>query len=572
LAEEQEVRRILIITIAILTFLGVISGTAAVTGYYVHKQRIEPAYSLAERAEVWLRRKHKVGSDTEILVDHIETIFLNLTGRVHVMPDRDFKNGGALAVWGDDLIVLHKSGKVFWLDRDEEEGLVLSPLKLPDNGHEGYARLAAEKYPGRPTRIDALRYNDIEFVETPERRGMLLSYTFVDVAQECYRSRVSWLPLPSRISSIRDADVAAGDWNLLYQTSPCLPFNESRELMMAYMAGGRVAFKAPNLVYLGSGEYHREGIYRPDAEIQSDASDYGKTIEINIDTNTARHLSKGHRNLQGVTLDAKGRLWTTEHGMRGGDELNLIVEGENYGWPLENMGALYSGIPAPSPSGPGRHTTYRAPVYAWVPSAAVSSIALLEGFHDAWDGDLLIGSLKARTLFRARIQDDRLVYLEPIPIGQRIRDVMQWGPDRIALWLDLNEIIILEIEPRVNPLDGIADQLIRDGVDSGLAKRAEETLTSCSECHSYEANIHGAGPSLAGVVGQPVAGTAFENYSTALRALPGDWTAERLAAFITAPEAVTEGTSMTGLGVGDADLAETIVAALAKIRSKGPEQ
>jgi cytochrome c2 len=554
-------RRPLSILAAVLVGGGIIAGAAGVAGYYAHKNRLDPVYSLAERVELKIRRTAGLKSDTDLAVERIETIFTTLNGRSHVMPGRDFQNGGALTVWGDDLLVMHKSGKVFWLDRDEAEGMVLSNLRLPDNGRDGYERLAAEKYPGRPTRIDALRYNDIEFIETAEHRGLLLSYTFVDVAAECYRSRINWLPLPAEIASIRDIDAGPDDWQLLFETSPCLAFNETNELMMAYMSGGRMAFKAPDTVYLGSGEYHLDGIYRPDAGIQSDDSDYGKTIAIDLRTGAARHISKGHRNLQGVTLDAEGRLWTTEHGMRGGDELNLIVEGENYGWPLEDMGTLYSGVPQANPNGPGRHLDFRPPVYAWVPSAAVSSLALVEGFHPAWDGDILIGSLKERTLFRARIMDDRLVSLEPIPIGQRVRDVVQWGPDRIALWLDVNEVVILEVEPFVDPLEGIEDMLVADGLDAALAKTTTQTLAGCAECHSYEPNIHGAGPSLAKLVDRPVASTGFSGYSTALSSFQGAWTPERLAAYLEDPAALVPGTAMTGMGVGDPAAAAALVQA-----------
>ena len=185
----------------------------AVAGYYSHKLRIEPVYDLAERVELKLRRELGLRTDTEMAVERIETIFLTLRGRVHVMPDRDFQNGGALTVWGDDLLVMHKSGKVFWLDRDEEEGLVLSDLRLPDNGYDGYVKLAAEKYPGRTSREDALRFNDIEYIDAPGHRGLLLSYTYVDVARECYLSRLSWLPLPAAVTSIREASSSPEDWD-----------------------------------------------------------------------------------------------------------------------------------------------------------------------------------------------------------------------------------------------------------------------------------------------------------------------------------------------------------------------
>ncbi len=559
-------RRFLVFSLVTFVLIASLLGAAAIAGYYAHKLRFEPVYALTERVELKLRRTLGFKSDTEVAVERIETIFFNMRGRVHVMPERDFKNGGALSVWGDDLLVMHKSGIVFWIDRDQEEGMVLSGLRLPENGAAGYIKLAAEKYPGRSTRADAMRFNDIEYVDAPGQRGLLLSYTFVDTAQECYHSRLAWLPLPETVRSIREATSTPEDWEIVYDTTPCLGFNKTRELMLAYMAGGRLGFKAPNLVYWGVGEYHLDGIYRPDAGIQSDDSDYGKVLEINLDTRTARHYSKGHRNVQGTTLDADGRVWTTEHGMRGGDELNLIRDGANYGWPIVDMGTLYNGVAQDSPSGPGRHTDFTAPVYAWVPSTAVSSLALVNNFHPAWDKDILIGSLKERTLYRARIHDDRLVSMEPIRIGQRIRDVMQWGNDRIALWLDLNEVVILEIEQRNDPLEGLVDDLLADGMSAELAEAAVATLEGCNECHSYEADIHGAGPSLAGVTQRPVAGSAFPTYSDALRSLGGNWSEEKLAAYIAAPEDVAEGTSMTGFGVGDAELATAIAKALAKVK------
>lgn len=560
-------RRFLRVT-GFLGLAGAVVGLALIAGYYVHKQQVDPVYSLAERAEAKARRILGAPSDTVGFVDRIDTIFLRLRGTVYTMPDRDFQNGGALALWGEDVLIMHKSGLVMYLDEDAGELIKTTDLKMPDNGRAGYAELTATKYPGRPTRIDALRYNDLEFIDSGALRGLLLSYTFVDVENECYSSRVSWLPIPQSTGSIRDLSAAASDWELLFDSKPCLAFNETRELMLAYMAGGRLAFKAPNLLYLGNGEYHLDGLHRPDAGIQDDNSDYGKTIEINLETRQSRVFSKGHRNLQGVTLDAEGRLWVTEHGMRGGDELNLVLEGGNYGWPIETLGTFYSGAPLESPSGIGRHETFDAPIYSWLPSVATSSLALVDGFHEAWDGDLLIGSLRGRKLMRARIQDDRMVFLEEIPIGQRIRDVMQVSDTQIVLWLDTNEVVVLEIEERPDPLEGMAAALQPELGD--LAVVAEETLRGCGQCHSYEQNVQQSGPSLYKVFGSGIASSAFSQYSEALKNVSGTWTAETLTAYIQSPEDFAEGTTMTGLGLGDAGLAAATTRALEWLGEQGP--
>lgn len=546
--------------------LGGIAAGGVAFGYFSHREQIAPLYSAAERAIRKIRREIGMPSETAVRVQQIETTFLTLRGTTYTRPDNDFLTGGGLGLWGEDVLMVSQAGMLYYLD--ETQGIIKSDVLPPENGRAAYIQLAAEEYPDQWAKENGVRFMDVEYIDSPAFRGLILSYTFIDVENACYRTRVSGLPVAPSIHSIKDLQAGPDDWELLYETSPCLEFNPTRELVVGYMAGGRIAFKAPNLLYLGVGDYHREGFYRPDAGIQSDESDYGKTIEVNLTSRTGRHYSKGHRNLQGVEIDDAGRLWTTEHGMRGGDELNLILDGENYGWPLENLGTLYNKLPAPTIGEPGRHVVYKAPVYAWVPSAAVSSLALVEDFHETWDGDLLIGSLKGRTLFRARIRDQRVVFIEPIPIGERIRDVMQVGTGKLALMLDSNEIVIFTIEDRKDPLEGLVAGLESDGMTLEAARTVHETLVSCNECHSYEELIHGAGPSLYNVVDRRVAGTAFGGYSDALRNTGGTWNRDRLVSYLADPESFAPGTTMTGQGLGSAVQAENLVTGFEWLRAQ----
>ena len=540
-----------------LFVLSVVAVGGTALGYFSHREQIAPLYSLAERVIRKVRREIGMPSETAVRVQRVETAFLTLLGTTYVRDDNDFLNGGGLTQWGDDVLMINHHGTIYYLE--EGNGLIESGIRPPETGIAGYVALAAEKYPDQWPKEDALRFMDIEFIDSDAFRGLISSYTYIDVENECYRSRLAGLRIPTDVTSIRDVQAEPDDWEIVFETSPCLEFNPSRELIVGYMGGGRVAFKAPNLLYMGSGEYHREGFYRKDAGIQSDDSDYGKTIEINLATGESRHYSKGHRNLQGIEFDREGRLWTTEHGMKGGDELNLIVDGENYGWPLENLGTLYNGLPAPTVGAPGRHEVYKAPVYAWTPSAAVSSLARVDGFHETWDGDLLIGSLKGRTLFRARIRDDRVMLLEPISIGERIRDVLQVGPEKLAVMLDSNELVIFTIEERKDPLEGLVAGLVSDGMSQARAEAVQGTFVSCNECHSYEELIHGAGPSLYNVVGRSIAGTAFAGYSGALQQVGGTWTRDAVVSYLSDPEGFAPGTGMTGQGVSDAGLAGDIV-------------
>jgi glucose/arabinose dehydrogenase len=141
--------------------------------------------------------------------------------------------------------------------------------------------------------------------------------------------------------------------------------------------------------------------------------------------------SMGHRNLLGIAFDGEGRLWTDEMGPRHGDELNLTVKGDNYGWPIVSEGDHYSGIPIPD------HNTrpeFNAPETAWVPSIAPSSLVFYSGvkFPD-WQGNALIGGLVSRALVRVEINGDSAREAARYEWGARVREVEQ-GPDG-AIWV-----------------------------------------------------------------------------------------------------------------------------------------
>ncbi len=152
----------------------------------------------------------------------------------------------------------------------------------------------------------------------------------------------------------------------------------------------------------------------------------------------------GNRNPQGLAFDADGRLWSTEHGPRGGDELNLIEPGLNYGWPVIGEGVHYSGRPMPR----GRDTEGMVrPVAHWSPALAPSGLAAYSGrLWPEWAGSLLIGSL----------QQDRILRVDPgagfaeeslqAPQMARVRDVRE-APDGSIWFLSVREGALFRIVP-----------------------------------------------------------------------------------------------------------------------------
>jgi len=157
--------------------------------------------------------------------------------------------------------------------------------------------------------------------------------------------------------------------------------------------------------------------------------------------------SYGHRNVQAAALDARGELWTVEHGARGGDELNNPQPGKNYGWPVITYGVDYSGARI----GIGTsHPGMEQPVYYWDPVIAPSGATFYSGTEfPAWPGDLLVGSLRPGALFRLRIANGRVTveerYLDEL--GERIRDVRE-GPDgALYLLTDSSRGRLIRLEP-----------------------------------------------------------------------------------------------------------------------------
>ncbi len=177
---------------------------------------------------------------------------------------------------------------------------------------------------------------------------------------------------------------------------------------------------------------------------QSMEKDFGKLLRINIDTGTAEVIARGLRNAQGLARDRDGDLWETEHGPLGGDELNLLEARANYGWPKVSYGVYYGRKTYWPVERLGRHDGFARPIFAWVPSIGISSIAVNdERFFPLWTDDLLIGSLVGRSLFRVRRHGRRVSYVERVDMGEPIRDIAQLADGRIALLSSHGNVLFL---------------------------------------------------------------------------------------------------------------------------------
>ena len=157
--------------------------------------------------------------------------------------------------------------------------------------------------------------------------------------------------------------------------------------------------------------------------------------------------STGHRTPYGLAFAPDGRLWEVEHGPRGGDELNLIEPGKNYGWPLVSYAVNYNGTPIPSPV---TRADLTKPVIYWTPIVAPGSLTFYNGaMFPQWKGSALIGGMGTRTLNRITFDGKGgAIPAERWSVGHRVRDV-EVGPDG-ALWMleDANPGGLFRVTPK----------------------------------------------------------------------------------------------------------------------------
>ncbi|MDB9527293.1 PQQ-dependent sugar dehydrogenase [Oscillatoria sp. CS-180] len=227
------------------------------------------------------------------------------------------------------------------------------------------------------------------------------------------------------------------NWNVIFEVSQPKPRGQHFGSRLVWLPDGTL------LASIGDGgnppiELNGELIRQ---QAQNIGSHFGKVLRLNddgsvpsdnpfvADANAEPEVwSYGHRNIQGLAFNSlTNQVWATEHGSRGGDEVNRVSAGENYGWPVATHSREYSGgLISPEQSLPGMID----PKVIWTPSIAPSGLAIYTGDRfPEWQGDLFAGGLVSQDIRRIEIDESgNVVNEESIAIGQRVRDVRQ-GPD-----------------------------------------------------------------------------------------------------------------------------------------------
>ena len=215
-------------------------------------------------------------------------------------------------------------------------------------------------------------------------------------------------------------------------------FRQQPKLSVGNHFGSRLVFDRDGYLFIALGENNQRPTAQdldklqgkivrilPDGEVPKDNPFVGK------DNVRPEIWSFGHRNQQGAALNPwTGKLWTHEHGPRGGDEVNIVQPGKNYGWPIATHGINYSLLPIPEAE--GKHVDGMVdPLHVWEKSPGISGMAFYDNpTFKAWDHNLFIGALVSQELIRLQLDGDKVVHEERLlgDLKVRIRDV-RVGPD-----------------------------------------------------------------------------------------------------------------------------------------------
>jgi cytochrome c2 len=433
--------------------------------------------------------------------------------------------GGAIVAYGDAFIATNGVGDFAWI-RPSGEAFSSEPMELP-RVLDREAFLAATS-PG----FEALHFRIMDLLvdstATPHR--LLASHYFWEPIERCVAMRISSIPIPEPRSA------SSAEWEPIFTTQPCVPVEEAVVSEgLTNHSGGRMAWGRDQVLLYSVGDLSVVG---PDGRArfpQESDNDYGKILAIDPE-GRASPYSLGMRNPEGLLVARDGTIWETEHGPTGGDELNLIVAGGNYGWPRVSYGAEVGARSRGISGATMDHGGYEEPAFSWLPSIGVSNLIEVGGAEfPEWEGDLLVASLNGQSLFRIRVREGRVAYTERIQLGGRLRDLAQDSRGRILVWRDDATLVVI--------------------ANAGADRTGEAVFSSCRTCHESVDGQPALGPDLRNLYGREAGSLPTFQYSEALSSQDLRWSPETLDLFLANPAGYIPGTRMDVPAIPEEDRA-----------------
>ncbi len=526
--------------------LGIILFAISMTSIYKHQDLLEMLfYPKALIADQSVEKKFdKKESKIRTSFYNLSTIEYSISD--YYIPAKLANIPSYLGVINDkNFLVIDRLGNMFhlYLKSNAKEKATFEKENL-------YRRMLAARFPINYREVNKFnkfnkfnksyfRVHDLYIErenESGEQRSLYVSHSFWNAEKECFTVRIT--KMTQDISVLLESH-ATPTWRTLYESTPCF-----HRLSSGHQAGGRIVGMDEESLLFTIGDHGFDSTEDPGNFPQDIDTAYGKIWKINRTTGEADMISLGHRNPQGLYRAPNGTIWSTEHGPASGDELNKVNVGANYGWPHALYGTSYGAETLRGEVIQNDHGDYEHPVFAWVPAIAVSELIGVEGdLFPLWKDNLLVSSLKAQTLFRLQIHEDRVVYSEAIKIDKRIRDLAQTSNGELLLWTDDQSLV--RLLHKEQPAISKGEQIFQE---------------KCAACHNmWPDHAHGFGPNLHNVYASKIARHSDYNYSKALLARAQDsWTRKNLDLFLENSLRFASGTTMQQIEIS-ADERQTLI-------------
>lgn len=447
-----------------------------------------------------------------------------------------------------------------WMLEEIEERIIFSSR----HGHFGYiqgdnifsldlvAPLGIEnlRAPRSTTNPDHIRVTDL-LVLPNGPHDYLLYVAHLQFSRDCVRMTVS----VTSIAASEQALHTDANWNSLF-SSACLPQRASGIQHIGNESGGRLVQLSDTALALSTGDFEFFGANGEPSVSDDPGSEFGKIPSISLNNGSVEVLATGLRNPQGLLRTLSGDLWETEHGPRGGDEVNLILPNRNYGWPHVTYGMPYgdaSGPSWPPQASGGTHEGFERPRYAFSPSIGISNLVEPSANEfPAWRKTLLVSSLAGSALYVLHLDGGTVVLAERIALpDMRVRDIIVLASGRIALATDTGDLVILENadnkREQATTLSGLLQLDEPPGFNTlpFYQTQAGERLFAlhCAQCHSLD-GPSGPGPSLGSIIGSRVGSVRNYRYTVALSGRTERWSEARLESFLQDVDGAYPGTDM----------------------------
>tara|TARA_B100000795_G_C22788666_1_gene435852 strand:+ start:635 stop:2284 length:1650 start_codon:yes stop_codon:yes gene_type:complete len=468
-------------------------------------------------------------SESESSIEKIETHLLPIKKLIEFIPNSlNFAlKGGSIAPTQKGVLVLDRLGKIFYY---EDAHIRSTKLIVPNNLNKYISSYSGDKI---NFTVDSLRAHSIEY----DKKNSIVYVAYSEFLEKD-STRVS----VSSIHVSNDDFSPISDWVKIYETEiySDLASNTSG-------AGGKILLN-DDILYLTVGNNYKK-IIEDEIYISNDdqKSSSGKIIQINLINGESEIISQGHRNSQGLVVLNNGFMINSEHGPQGGDELNLIEKGNNYGYPYRTFGTDYGSYTF-NPPKETNYIDFVDPIFDFSPGIGISGLIEIDGFHEKWNGNILLGSLKGRSLYRMVRSKKNFISLEPIWIGSRIRDLITLK-DTIVLLTDNGELITLSVDQERYKSNIRFDNQI-DNISS---------ISACLGCHSMtKSTPNSSAPSLHKIFNRKIGSDTFLYYSDAIKNIDDKWTRENLIQYLSSPSKFIPGTSKVSLGLADSEIKKIV--------------